>query len=126
MIKELDNYSAALVLFDPFGMQLKWRSIEKFKNKRVDLWILIPSGVIINRLLKQNGEILYPEKMEEYYGLSEDELKKHFYSVEQQQNLFGEEEIIKKKNEPAKKCADLYIERLKNIWKFVTKEPLVL
>jgi len=107
-------------------MQLKWRSIEKFKNKRVDLWILIPSGVIINRLLKQNGEILYPEKMEEYYGLSEDELKKHFYSVEQQQNLFGEEEIIKKKNEPAKKCADLYIERLKNIWKFVTKEPLVL
>ncbi|MGC9034471.1 MAG: hypothetical protein ACP5K7_01385 [Verrucomicrobiia bacterium] len=63
--------------------------------------------------------------MEEYYGLSEDELKKHFYSVEQQPNLF-EDEKINIKYGSAEKCADLYIERLKNIWKFVTEKPLVL
>lgn len=126
LISELNMGSSGLVLFDPFGMQLKWESIKKFKGKRVDLWILIPSGVAVNRLLKQNGEILSPKILEEYYGLSEDELKQHFYWIQQEQGLFERIEKIEKISESVKKCADLYIERLKGIWKFVTEKPLVL
>lgn len=55
---------SALVLLDPFGMQLDWATIEALKTiKHLDLWILVPSGVIINRLLKRNGEIMYPKNL---------------------------------------------------------------
>jgi three-Cys-motif partner protein len=52
---DLDNSKVALILLDPFGMQLNWASIENLKNKRVDIWILLPSGIIINRLLDRKG-----------------------------------------------------------------------
>ena len=42
-----DNSIASLVLLDPFGMQVDWVSIENLKDTRTDLWILIPTGVIV-------------------------------------------------------------------------------
>lgn len=94
----INNKKAALVLLDPFGMQIDWSSIEKLKGKRVDLWILIPSGVIINRFLDKKGKFLFKNKLESYFGLSEDEIKKKFYETEQVETLFGPINIIKLKD----------------------------
>ncbi len=122
----LNSPKAALVLLDPFGMQINWSSIEKLKGKKVDLWILIPSGVIINRFLDRKGKLVFSNKLQSYFGLTEDEIRKRFYEVEIVETLFGIEEEIKKTNDSIYKIAELYIEKLKNIWEFVTDKPLIL
>ena len=50
------NKYAALVS-DPFGMQIEWDSIASLKDTRTDIWILVPTGVIVNRLLEKACEL---------------------------------------------------------------------
>ena len=122
----LDNSKVALILLDPFGMQLNWESIEKLKNKKVDIWILLPSGVIINRLLDRQKNLKNINKLESFFGITSDEIQKEFYESKKENTLFGEREINHKINDPIEKIAELYIKRLKTIWNYVTEKPLVL
>ena len=100
-------------------MQINWESIEKLKNKRVDLWILIPSGVIINRFLDRKGKIFFKNKLESYFGIAEEEIREKFYEISTVDTLFGPANIIIKTNDSIAKIAELYIEKLKQIFKYV-------
>lgn len=118
---------AALVFLDPFGMQINWNSIENLKDTRSDVWILVPTGVIVNRLLDRQGKLKYIDKLESFFGLSKDEIMDHFYTKQSIVNLFGDEdEKISKVSQPIHKIATLYAQKLKTIWKYVTEEPLRL
>ncbi len=117
---------AALILLDPFGMQINWQSIEQLRGTRSDVWILVPTGVIVNRLLDKKGILKFSNKLESFFGLPIDEIKTYFYKEQKVQTLFGEEEIINKVSNPIKKIAKLYADRMKTIWEHVTDEPLVL
>lgn len=117
---------AALVFLDPFGMQIDWNSIAELKDTRSDVWILVPTGVIVNRLLDRAGKLEFSDKLQSFFGLTIEEIKNHFYMEKKVQTLFGEEEIITKVSQPIEKIARLYAERMKTIWKHVTEEPLVL
>lgn len=119
------NY-AALVFLDPFGMQIDWKSIAELKSTRSDVWILVPTGIIVNRLLDKAGKLEFSEKLQSFFGLSVEEIKAHFYEEKKVQTLFGEEEIITKVSQPIEKIARLYAERMKTIWEYVTEDPLVL
>lgn len=121
-----DRSLTSLVLLDPFGMQVDWKSIELLKGIHVDLWILIPTGVIINRLLDKKGELAYIDKLTTYFGKDETFLRDYFYSKKQESTLFGDVEIIEKVKEPIMKIAELYICQLRTIFKFVTPNPLIL
>ncbi len=123
---DLTNQDVALVFLDPFGMQIKWESIKLLQGKKVDLWILVPTGVAINRLLDRKGELKNIKVLETFFGLKENEIRIHFYKKNTIDTLFGEDEETKKIEHSAEKAALLYCERLKTIWKFVTEEPLVL
>lgn len=116
----------ALVLLDPFGMQLNWDSIKQLENTGIDLWILIPTGVIVNRLLDRKGELTHIEKLTSFFGKDEKCLRDYFYKKRTEQSLFGETTIIEKVKEPITKIAELYIEQLKTIFKHVTTKPMVL
>lgn len=122
----LDKSKAALILLDPFGMQLNWDSLEKLRGKRVDVWILLPSGVIINRLLDKKGNLKNIDRLKSFFGLSEDEIRNEFYNKKIQKTLWDEGETTQKISEPIQQIANLYIKRLKTIWDFVTEEPLKL
>lgn len=126
VMRRAEQKYAALIFLDPFGMQIKWKSIASQKNTRTDIWILLPTGVIVNRLLDKNGKLKHIQKLTSFFGLTEQKIKDFFYRKETQQTLFGEEERIRKVTEPIEKIATLYIERLKTIWKYVTRKPLVL
>ena len=63
---------ASLALLDPFGMQVNWKSIECLKGTRTDLWILIPTGVIVNRLLDRKGELVHIDKLTSFFGMDEE------------------------------------------------------
>jgi three-Cys-motif partner protein len=118
---------AALVLLDPFGMQINWSSISNLKGTRSDIWILVPTGMIINRLLYRSGKLEHVDKLQSFFGLSEEEIMKEFYKTEVAQTLFGgEEEILTKVVNPIGHIMNLYIRQLKTIWKYVTEEPLRL
>ena len=124
--KILNSQNAALVLLDPFGMQIDWSSIEILKDKRVDLWILIPSGVIINRFLDRKGKLNFSNKLQSYFGLSEDKIRERFYETEKVDTLFGSGDEIKKTNDSVSNIAEPYIEKLSNIWNHVSQKPLQL
>ena len=48
-----------LVFLDPYGMQVEWRTIESIaKTRAIDLWLLFPIGMGINRLLRRDGNIV--------------------------------------------------------------------
>ena len=117
---------ASLILLDPFGMQVDWKSIELLKGTRTDLWILIPTGVIVNRLLDRKGELAHIDKLTSFFGKDESFLKDYFYKKKTVDTLFGEKEIIEKVKKPIEKIAELYIEQLKTIFEHVTEKPLVL
>lgn len=116
----------ALVLLDPFGMQLNWQSIQKMQNTGTDLWILIPTGVIVNRLLDRKGELKHIDKLTAFFGKDEEFLRDYFYKQRTEPSLFGYNTIIEKVREPIRKIAELYIQQLQSIFKYATSEPLVL
>lgn len=51
-LKENQKYRA-LAFIDPYGMSVNWSSIEKLKGLGIDLSMLIPTGIGVNRLLKK-------------------------------------------------------------------------
>jgi hypothetical protein len=115
-----------LVLLDPFGMNLDWETIAALKGASVDLWILVPSGVIINRLLERDGSLKHIEKLKQYFGLTKSEIESRFYTKKTDKTLFGEIEKMEKVKEPIKRIAELYVERLKTLFPYVTENPLVM
>ncbi|MBM3404325.1 MAG: three-Cys-motif partner protein TcmP [Bacteroidetes bacterium] len=120
------NKYAALIFLDPFGMQINWDSISSLTDTRSDIWILVPTGIIVNRLLDRKGELKHIEKLESFFGLPEEEIKEYFYHLKTENTLFGDEEIIFKITRPIEKIARLYVRQLKTIWTHVTENPLRL
>lgn len=117
----------SLVFLDPFGMQIDWDAIQTLASKGVDLWILLPTGVIINRLLKKDGTLMYPEKLERFFGMSKEEIHKRFYERRVTMDLFGDEQAqYEKITDSITKIAELFGERLGELFQFVTDKPLVL
>jgi len=124
-IKNKKNY-AALVFLDPFGMQINWESICQLKDTRSDVWILVPSGVAINRLLDKKMNLKQIDKLENFFGLSKSKIEEIFYRQETKSSLFGEDKTIKKINDPVSKIIEIYNQQLKTVWNFVTPKPLEL
>jgi three-Cys-motif partner protein len=117
---------ASLVFLDPFGMQINWDSIAQLSGTRTDIWILVPTGVIVNRLLNKNGDLKHSVKLQSFFGLSEDEIRDYFYKEQKLNTLFGEEKLVTKISKPIEKISELYIKQLKTIWSEVTEKPLRL
>lgn len=125
-LKDNTNYRA-LAFIDPYGMSVNWESIYALKDLGVDLWILVPTGLGINRLLKNNGEIsdAWLTKLEKFLGLSREKIKDHFYKKEITNTLFGEEVKINKEKGTVSKAGELYKLRLGTVFKHVT-DPFVM
>jgi three-Cys-motif partner protein len=113
----------ALAFIDPYGMTVNWSSIEKLKGLGIDLWILIPTGLGVNRLLKNDGDIEegWLLKLEQFLGLSREYIKNHFYKTQSRYTLFGEETMISKEQNVVEKIGQLYTERLKTVFEAVSE-----
>lgn len=116
-----------LAYIDPCGMQLNWSSLETLQKLSVDVWILIPTGMGVNRLLKRDGKIsdAWLSKLEIFLGMSQQDIRNYFYNEEVIPTLFGDEIKITKEQQAIERSAELYSERLKKLFKFVSK-PYVL
>lgn len=123
--KNWKNHRAVLFL-DPYGMQVEWTTIEKVANTRaIDLWLLFPLGIGLNRLLPRSGEVPVGWRNRIDRLLGSDDWYHAFYQVETQTNLFGEEEttIVKAGVET---IGTYFVERLKSIFPGVAPKPKIL
>lgn len=112
----------ALAFIDPYGMSVDWTSIEALKGLGVDLWILVPTGVGVNRLLKKDMNIseAWLKKLEHFLGLPRQTIIEHFYRVNSTNTLFGEETYISKEKDIVHKIGELYAQKLNGVFKFVS------
>ena len=121
-----DRYKV-LAYIDPCGMQLNWKSVVALHDLNVDAWILVPTGMGVNRLLKRDGKIsdAWIEKLETFLGMTKESIMDYFYAQTVVPTLFGEEVKVSKEEKAIEKSAELYQSRLKELFKFVTN-PYVL
>lgn len=112
-----------LAYIDPCGMQVEWRSIEALRALPIDMWVLVPTGLGVNRLLKNNGKIsdAWLDKLEVFLGMTRSVIEQFFYKKTQVQTLFEEIVHIQKEERAIEKSAELYKARLKEIFRFVSK-----
>jgi three-Cys-motif partner protein len=110
-----------LAYIDPCGMQVEWRAIEILRGLPVDIWVLVPTGLGVNRLLTKNGKIsdAWLDRLEIFLGLTRREIENIFYK--KIETLFPDITYIKKEEDAIDKSAKLYRNRLKEVFKFVSK-----
>ena len=87
----------AVLFLDPFGMQITWDTIEAIaQTQAIDLWLLFPLGVAVNRILTKNGRInpTWRAKLDTMFGATD--WYDAFYQKTKQSALFDDEEQIEK------------------------------
>lgn len=116
----------AVVFLDPYGMQVEWGTIAAIaETKAIDLWILFPLGMGVNRMLTRDGDIPpgWRQSLDSLFGTTEwyDE----FYKVVRQPSLLGgeEEQVVKASTET---IGRYFNERLKSVFAGVSEQPAVL
>lgn len=112
-----------LAFIDPCGMAVNWSSIEALKRLGVDLWILAPTGLGANRLLKKDRKIseAWLEKLEAFFGIDRQQILDNFYQETTYIDLFGKElVVINKKRAAIQKISQLYSNRMKEVFAHVS------
>ncbi len=124
------NYSwqnnRAVLFLDPYGMEVEWDTIEAIaQTEAIDLWLLFPLGVAVNRLLRRNGQIniAVKEKLDRFFG-STDWLDV-FYKQEDSESLFGKQRKVLKVVD-LKGISSYFVTKLKKIFAGVAENPLPL
>ena len=116
----------AVVFLDPYGMQVKWAAIAAMGSTQgIDLWILFPLGVGVNRLLLKGGPPRGPwaDRLTSIFGT--DEWQNAFYKKSGQQKLFGGPPDTVKDTD-FNGIAQFWVDRLKTIFPAVAPNPLPL
>lgn len=117
----------AVLFLDPFGMQVKWETLEAIaKTEAIDVWILFPLGVAVNRLLKKTGEIdaTIKQGLDIFFGTQD--WYDAFYQKTTSENLFGEEIVVNNKIADFQTISNYFVKRLKEIFPGVAENPLPL
>jgi three-Cys-motif partner protein len=122
------NWSShrAVLFLDPYGMQVEWKTIDAIaQTKAIDLWVLFPLGIGVNRLLTKSGGIPQSWRKRLDLLLGTEDWYKEFYRIESTPTLFGkpEEQIIKARIDT---IGQYFIRRLKTVFAGVADEPKVL
>ncbi len=125
LTKDWSNHRAVMFL-DPFGMQVKWETIETIaKTKAIDLWVLFPLGMALNRLLSKNGDI--PDKYRKRINilLGTDKWYEEFYKITSKDDIFGDNyETVEKAT--IETIGKYFNQRLSEVFAGVSDNPCFL
>jgi len=111
------------LFLDPYGMEVHWETLEAIaKTGAIDLWMLFPLGVAVNRMLTKDGIIPdnWVSQLNRLFG--NEQWRPIFYETYSTLSLFGE------KTEIRKVCnfddiSNYFIKRLKTIFPGVAENP---
>jgi three-Cys-motif partner protein len=116
----------AVVFLDPYGMQVEWSLIEAIaETQAIDLWLLFPLGVAVNRLLPRISTPPegWARALTRIFGT--DDWRDAFYMRQTMSTLFGEEEQTKK-DADLERIGEFFVKRLKTVFCSVVENPLPL
>ena len=123
--KEWSSHRAVLFL-DPYGMQVEWKTIEAVAETRaIDLWLLFPLGIGVNRLLTKSGKIPDAWRQRLTALLGTEDWYDEFYKVEADTDLLGDvnERVIKASMDV---IGQYFVARLRTAFAAVADQPGVL
>ena len=103
----------AVMFLDPYGMQVNWSLLEAIaKTKAIDLWLLVPVGIGVNRLMTQNDlpPVEWQERLTAFLGT--EEWQDCFYKPITQPDLFDEGPTVEKAAN-YEELASYFVERLR-------------
>jgi len=116
----------AVVFLDPYGMQVDWATLEAIAaTKAIDLWLLFPLGVAVNRLLTKAGPPPqeWTDALTRIFGTRDWE--QAFYPKKKEKTLFGMEET-QRKEATLGAIGEFFVARLGTIFAKVADNPLPL
>lgn len=116
----------AVLFLDPYGMQVAWATLEAIAStKAIDLWLLFPLAIGVNRLLTKSGDIPAPWRQRLNLLLGTEDWYDEFYRVNSTPSLFGTDE-----HQVAKAKVDVigrwFNKRLAIIFAGVAEQPGIL
>lgn len=117
----------AVVFLDPFGMEVHWTTIQAIaETKAIDLWLLFPLGIGVNRMLPKHGQ--FPPGWRRRLNLifGEPDWYAAFYETHATPSLFGETDEIAVKRADYSAISNYFVKRLKTIFQHVAENPLPL
>jgi three-Cys-motif partner protein len=107
-------------------MQVTWDTVEAIaKTKAIDLWILFPVGVAVNRLLTRDGEITltWRQRLDAMFGA--DDWYDAFYRTKIDKGLF-ENRVTVEKRGSFDLISQYFVNRLRTVFPGVADNPLPL
>jgi len=113
----------AVLFLDPYGMQVTWSTIEAIASTRaIDLWILFPLGIGVNRMLPRRGGIneAWRRKLDMIFGTTD--WYESFYRTEVTQGFFGEQTSTEKISD-FDTVGQYFVKRLKTVFVGVAENP---
>jgi three-Cys-motif partner protein len=114
----------ATLFLDPYGMQVTWETIEAIAaTKAIDLWILFPLGIGVNRMTPKQGSRIsdaWRQKLDNMFG--ETDWYEEFYRPTVRTSLFGDETSMEKVVN-FDSISQYFIRRLKTIFVGVADNP---
>jgi len=116
----------AVLFLDPYGMQVEWKTIEAVAGtKAIDMWLLFPLGIGVNRLLTRTGAIPGSWRERLTILLGRNDWYDEFYRVETTPTLFGDDEsrVVRASIDT---IGSYFNERLRSVFFAVANEPKVL
>jgi len=118
----------AVMFLDPYGMQVEWATIKAIADTRaVDLWLLFPLGVGVNRLLARSGEIPMSWRHRLDVLLGTDDWFDAFYRFEAKRStLFDDEPQEQLVKASTATIGRYFNERLRSVFAAVADQPRVL
>jgi three-Cys-motif partner protein len=120
------RWHRAVLFLDPYGMQVAWPTIEAVaRTEAIDLWILFPLGVAVNRMLTKDGQIneKWKHRLDEMFGSGD--WYNAFYRANSQTSLLDEAPKMQKTADFSVILA-YYVDRLKTVFRHVAENPLQL
>jgi len=116
----------AVLFLDPYGMQVDWKTVESIAaTQAIDLWLLFPLGIGVNRLLTRSGDIPASWRRRLDTLLGTEDWYEEFYRVESSPGLFAaaEDRVVKATTAT---IGRYFNERLRTVFAAVADEPKVL
>jgi three-Cys-motif partner protein len=108
-------------------MQVSWRTlVSAAETKAIDVWMLYPSGMGLNRLLTRRGDIR-PEWQETLdRSLGTPSWREAFYRMQETTDLFGHDSTDRVKDASTEKFEAFLLDRFRTIFAGVAPETVPL
>lgn len=106
----------AVLFLDPYGMQVEWKTIKAIaETGAIDLWLLVPVGIALQRLLTRTGEMPdgWRERINTFLG--DHSWYDEMYRPTKQASLFDDHEPVRARVD-VESIGRVVLERLRRVF----------